>query len=139
MKTIFYEEISHLKKVEEKEGIENTRQRLGKKEIRKLRMYYENLPVEYIDFLKNIGAGSFREKTFRIYEGVFYLEELGIYPSIDVNDKIKFFGDDYEDEYFGFDLKTKDCLVIEYSPGVDETIHETGKTFKEYIREKIFE
>jgi hypothetical protein len=134
-----HEEINYLKKVEEKDNLENKRQQLGKKEIRKLRMYYENLPAEYIDFLKNIGAGSFREKAFRIYEGLFYLEELGIYPSIEVKDTIKFFGDDHVDEYFGFDVKTKDCLVIEYSPGYDETIHETGKTFIEYIREKIFE
>jgi hypothetical protein len=96
---------------------------------------YKNLPIDYLDYLKYIGWGSFRENQFMVYKNLIKLSDIGIETENEENNKLLFFGDNFSGDLSGFDLDKNDN-VIEYWHNSDE-IYETGKTFKEYIKEQM--
>ena len=129
-------EIKFLEKVEEKNNKQNERTKLNESEIDKIKGKYENIPDDYLDYLKFIGWGSFRECHFMVFECPEKLSNIigEVSENDDINNAI-IFGDGFAGDLFGFDL-TKEGKVIEFHHELEE-IHETGKTFKEYIRKKM--
>jgi hypothetical protein len=131
----YSEEIEFLKKVEEKIPMNQNREKLTDAEIQEIRNKYPNIPEDYLDYLKEIGWGSFRECQFMIFGKPDKLSEIiGEVEEIDETDLI-FFGDNFAGDFSGFNLK-KDEKVIEWWHDSNE-INETEQTFKEYIRKMM--
>ena len=122
----------------EKEGdTTNIREKVSETEIKKLLEEHPKLSDDYIDYLKEIGSGNFRECQFRVQNHLFDLDDLGLAEHYDaLSSGIKFFGDNYCGDFSGFDFDNNPELVIEFWHE-DGTICETNKTFKEYIREQM--
>ena len=108
--------------------------KLSVNEIEKIKHKYKNVPDDYLDYLKFVGWGSFRQCSFMVSSEPLKLKNLDIETDIDETDLV-FFGDDFDGDFAGFNLKNNG-KVIEWWHESDE-IHETGKTFYEYIREKM--
>ncbi len=129
-------EIEFLEKVEEQNNPQNERTKLNTDELSKLKQIHPNLPVEYLDYLKEIGSGNFRECQFKVHGHLFDLEDLGLEEHYDLENGIKFFGDNFSGDFSGFDFSKNNGLIVEFWHE-DGTIYETEKTFKEYIREQM--
>jgi hypothetical protein len=127
----YLEEINFLNNVEEKIPMNENRTKLNDNEIEKIKSEHKNIPDEYLDYLKEIGWGSFRQCQFMIFGAPLELDDLGVETDIDETGII-FFGDNFGGDLSGFNLK-KSEKVIEWVHELDE-ICETEKTFKEYIR-----
>jgi hypothetical protein len=123
-------EVQFLKKVETNDS-QNERTKLDDGKIALMKSTYKNIPEDYVQYLKQIGWGSFRENQFMVYETLMSLSDIGI----DGNNALLFFGDNFSGDLSGFDF-AKNGNVIEYWHDSDE-IYETQKSFKEYIREQM--
>lgn len=114
----------------------NQREILSNSEIESLRNEFESISEDLIDYLQEIGSGSFRECQFKVHKRLFELEDLGLEDLYDVKKDIKFFGDNFAGDFAGFDFSGNPNLVVEFWHE-DGTIFDTQKTFKEYIREQM--
>ena len=126
-------ELAFLLKVEDAANPQNIRELLSDDKILELRNEYPNVPEEYLEYLKGIGAGSFRECQFIVQGYLFDLGDLGLEEHYELKEGVKFFGDNFSGDFSGFDFKMNDGLVVEFWHE-DGTIYETKKTFREYIR-----
>lgn len=98
---------------------------------------YPNIPKDYIDYLLEIGAGVIREMQFDVKGFLFDFSDLGLEEIFTVDEHIKFFGDNLSGDFAGFDLsKVNNDEVIEFWHDSNKVIY-TGKTFRQYIREKM--
>ena len=129
--TDWLEEINFLNKVEEKIPMNEGRTKLNYDEIEKIKNEHKNIPDDYLDYLKEIGWGSFRECRFMVFGKPSKLDDIGVGTDIDETGLI-FFGDNFAGDFYGFNLKNSE-KVIEWDHSLDE-INETGKTFREFIR-----
>ena len=131
----YFEEIEFLNRVEEETS---NREKLNNDEIQKIKLKYKNLTDEYLDYLKYIGWGTFRESQFMVYKELLTPSDLDMdMEDVEDYDDIKelvFFGDDLAGTMAGFDLKGNG-KIIEMHEGTE--IYETGQTFKEYIKKKM--
>lgn len=109
---------------------------MDEKRLKELVDAYPGLPSAYIDYLREIGSGSFRECQFDVKPYLFDLEDLGLDTYYELQDGIKFFGDNYSGDFAGFDFNSGNDLVIEFWHE-DGTIYETGKSFHQYIRNQM--
>lgn len=138
MTKIFEEELHFLNQVEDKnDECYGERDTYDTNTIEKLKIEFPNLPNDYFCYLQEIGWGSFRECSFMVYSSPANLQEFGVgdlYVNIPAN--YIFFGDDMSGDYAGFDITATKDEVIELWHE-DETIYQTKKTFKQYIREKM--
>lgn len=132
----YKQELAFLKKVEDSANPQNERRILSDVEILNLKNAYPNIPQDYLEYLKKIGIGSFRECQFNVTGHLVSLEDLGLEELYKLKNEIKFFGDNYSGDFSGFDFSNDDGLVVEFWYE-DGTIYETNKTFKEYIRERM--
>ncbi|MDW3195255.1 MAG: hypothetical protein R8G66_22965 [Cytophagales bacterium] len=129
-------EFEFLDAVESHEDETNKRDILSNSEIENLRSEFEGISDELIDYLMEIGSGSFRECQFNIHNRLFTLEDLGLEDVYQIKDEIKFFGDNFAGDFAGFDFSGDPNLVVEFWHE-DGTIFDTKKTFKVYIREQM--
>jgi hypothetical protein len=130
----YKEEICFLETVETKSE-QNDRIKFNDSEIAVIRNKYKNIPIDYLDYLKHIGCGSFRENQFMVYKNLVKLSDIGIETENDETNNILFFGDYFAGYLSGFDLM-KNGNVIEYWHDSGE-IYETETCFKEYIKEQM--
>jgi hypothetical protein len=130
----YKEEIRFLETVETKSK-QNDRIKLNDNEIALLKNKHRNIPVDYLDYLKHIGWGSFRENQFMVYKNLAKLSDIGIETENEKNSNILFFGDNFSGDLSGFDL-AKNGDVIEYWHDSGE-IYETETSFKAYIKEQM--
>ena len=129
-------EIAFLHRVEVPNDPQNKRTRLDEAALLQLRQAHPNLPEAFLDYLRAIGAGCFREGQFLVQDHLFDLEDLGLAEHFDVRSGIQFFGDTFSGDFSGFDLNRADGLVVEFWHE-DGSIFETGKPFNEYIRTQL--
>jgi len=129
-------EFKILNQIEDKADKSNFRKKLSESDLNQLRQNHNGISEEYLTYLKEIGSGSFKECQFVVQDYLFDLSELGIEDIYELKDEIKFFGDNFAGDLAGFDFKKNPNEVIEFWHD-DGTIYETGKSFKEYIGEKI--
>lgn len=132
----YIDEIQFLNRVEDKSNPQNTRTRFDNSNIFEIKIKYPKVPQDYLDYLQDIGAGSFRECQFSIPGHLFDLTDLGLEEHYELKDRVKFFGDNFSGDFSGFDFNNEDGLVIEFWHE-DGTIYETKKTFKDYIKEQM--
>ncbi|MFT3795133.1 hypothetical protein [Flavobacterium sp.] len=131
-----YDQIKQFLTKTEDQTDSNVRKILNAQQADELQQSFPNLPSEYIDYLKGIGAGSFLQNRFMVYESPLDLSAIGlneIYPSAS---HIHFFGDNFAGDFAGFDLSQKDSLVIELWHDTGE-LNYTNKKFQSYIKEQM--
>lgn len=116
--------------------IENIFKKVDKERINKVVLKYPNVPIDYIDFLKEIGAGYFNNAQYEIKDYLFNLSDIWLEETYDIADTIAFFGDNYSGDFAGFDLSKDKPTVIELEHSTGEII-ETNLTFAEFIRQQI--
>ena len=121
---------------EDKTDFTNHREKVTEVELKKLKEEYPKIPTEFLEYLSEIGSGSFRECQFQVQKHLFDLDDLGLTENYDLKKGIKFFGDNYAGDFSGFDFNNNPTLIVEFWHE-DGTIYETNKTFKEYIREQM--
>lgn len=114
----------------------NQREIISEQQAAKLVSLFPNIPLDYIDYLKEIGAGSFRDSHYMVYSNLMELQDFGLQESYPKASHIKFFGDNFSGDLAGFDLSKKDGFVIELWHDTGE-LHHTKKKFKDYIRERL--
>ena len=114
----------------------NVREIVSLENILKLKEKYPLVSEDYLDYLKEIGCGAFRECQFKVEKHLYDLNDLGLAEHYKIHNGIKFFGDNFSGDFSGFDFTNNADLVIELWHE-DGTIFETKKTFKEYIREQM--
>lgn len=128
----FDKELEFLKSKEE----ENFRKKLSKVELDKILLKYPNVPSDYINFLSEVGEGNLRDHQFKIYSSLIDFYDLGLENVYQLPEEIKLFGDNFAGDFAGFDISSKTDLVFEFLHDSDK-IYNTGKTFREFIRDKI--
>jgi hypothetical protein len=133
---MYKNELEFLSRVEKFQDLQNRRVRLTDRQISDLLTAYPTLPPDFIDYLREIGHGSFRECQFDVKAHLFDLEDIGLGAHNELQKGIKFFGDNYSGDFAGFDFEKNNGLVIEFWHE-DRTIYETKKFFKQYIREQM--
>lgn len=125
-----------LEKTEDPTDITNTREIITETELAKLIEQYPKISNEYLEYLKEIGSGNFRECQFKILNNLFDLEDIGLEEDYDLKKGIMFFGMNFSGDFSGFDFTKNPELVVEFWHE-DGTIYKTKKTFKQYIREQM--
>jgi hypothetical protein len=124
------------KKKLESLGLENRLQKISKDETKKILNNYPTVPLDYLLFLNEIGAGSIKDSTFNLYSNLINFSDLGLENIYELPSNIMLFGDNFSGDFSGFDLTKKDS-VIEFWHD-DNHIFYTGKTFDEYIKTIIY-
>ena len=133
----FESELNYLSLNEDKESNPNQRQRLTQEEIDGILNEYANAPVDFIDYLKEIGAGNVMSTQFKIYDKLTDFFDLGLDDLYTLPNGVKLFGDNFSGDFAGFDFSKENTdEVVEFWHDSNE-IYNTGKTFREYIREKM--
>lgn len=95
-----------------------------------------NIPEDYLTYLRIVGAGDLTLSSIKIYPTLCDFSDFGLEEIYSVNKSIKFFGDNYSGDFLGFDLAKNKDEVLEFWHD-SSSIHITGKTFREYIREAL--
>ena len=125
--------------LDENEGLKdgvNKKQKLNSDEVEKLEKQYPLVPRDYLDYLMEIGAGTIREIQFKVQPYLFDFVDLGLEDVYQVKDTVKFFGDNFNGDFAGFDFDNSDGTVVEFLHESNELSY-TNKTFKEFIREQM--
>lgn len=132
MQTKYSREKEFLNSVEDN----NQRELVNEMEANKLIESFPNIPLDYIDYLKEIGAGSFMDSRYMVYSSLMELKDFGIEDNNQKAINIKFFGDNFSGDIAGFDLTKKDGYVIEFWHDSGE-LNYTKKKFQNYIKEQM--
>lgn len=95
---------------------------------------YPNAPLDYIDFLREVGYGDIGDGYYMIYSGLITPENIFDELTAKQLDGVLFFGDDFNGYCGGF-LTTNGWKLIEDDGSCD--LYMPEKTFEEFIRDKI--
>ena len=133
---IYSEEIQFLKRVEESGNSQNERRILSRSEIDTIQENFKTVSEEYLCYLAEIGAGSFRECQFIEYENLIDIKSIGLDEYFDVPQNIRFFGDNFSGDLSGFILNKNDGIVLELWHDSGE-LYQIDLLFKDYIREQM--
>lgn len=129
-------EADFLRRVEDPDDTTNRRRCLSEPELQRLRADHPRLPDDFLDYLREIGAGTFRECQFQVQDYLFTPDDLGLGDLYPVGAHVRFFGDNFSGDFSGFDLAEDSGHVIELWHE-DGTVYETGRSFGAYIRERM--
>ena len=129
-------EIEFLNENEDKLDASNNRRKLTIEEVSSIEKKHPKLSKEFLDYLREIGEGAFRECQFSVRSELIDLADLGLDNHYEIKKSIKFFGDNFCGDMAGFDLENSDGLVLEFWHESGD-IFNTNKTFKQYIREQM--
>lgn len=130
--------VEFLRRVEDPKDATNERTPITAAEARKLRKQHPGVPQEFIDYLRVIGPGLFRESQFVVQDYLAPPEDILGEGAIEWDDPelpLLCFGDNLSGDLSGF-LPTEDWMVADlwHDSG---TIYRTNKRFPEYIREQM--
>lgn len=129
----YQKEIDYLKR---NNLLENNRVIISENEAREIRDFHKNIPEEFIDFLKEIGAGQFRNSQYEIKSFVFDFYEIGLDHIYEIDKSILLFGNSFSGDFVGFDLSKIQPTVLEIDHLSGE-IYDTNKTFIEFLRDDL--
>jgi len=129
----YKKEIDYLKK---NNLLEDNRDIISEKEVLEIKKFRNNIPEEFIDFLKEIGGGQFRNSQYEIKNFVFDFYEIGLENIYDVDENIVLFGNSFGGDFIGFDLSKSNPTVVEIDHVTSE-VFDTKKTFVEFFREDL--
>ena len=124
-----------LRRVENPSDTTNQRKLLSAADLSSLQKRNPGIPEDYLSFLTQIGWGSFRESTYRVYSGFVLAEE--ILPGLKTEYEILCFGDDFGGDPAGF-IPSQNWKLVEIFHE-DFHIHcDEDQTFTEFIAERLF-
>jgi hypothetical protein len=136
---LFSDVIDFLAKVENpKEAKMNSRTRLTAPQVRKLKGKHPDVPEEFIAYLREVGAGAFRECQFTVYGFLGTPDEIlgkGVLQRKDETIPVLCFGDNFSGDLSGF-LPDESWAVVELWHD-DGSLYRVEKSFGEYIREQM--
>lgn len=132
----FEKELNFLQQNENKDNAINEKIKATNEEILDLKNKYPNIPNEFLEYLIEIGSGNIMESQFKVMKNLFDFNDLGLEDIYDLPEEIKLFGDNYSGDFAGFNIDNNNDEVIEFWHDSND-IHHTGKTFRQYIREKM--
>ena len=101
-------ESEFLEKVEDDKDDTNKKEILSEDHLNEIIEKHPNVPQDYITYLREIGAGNFRECQFKVQSFLFNLEDLGLDEHYEIKSNVWFFGDNYCGDFSGFDLDVND-------------------------------
>lgn len=136
---MFDDVVAFLARVEDpKEERMNSRRRLTARQADKMRRDFPGVPDEFVAYFREVGAGSFRECQFTVYETLGTPDQLlgeGVMPQKDPTVSVLCFGDNYSGDLSGF-LPDQRWAIAElwHDSG---TLYRVKKAFGEYIRERM--
>ena len=137
LRTMYFDkELEFLNNYEITDNETNKRQKISEYEVNTIRNNYPNLPLDYTNYLFEIGSGNLCESSFKIYSGLCDFDDLGLEDIYQIPENIKFFGDNYSGDFAGFDISDSTDEVIEFWHDSDR-FFKTGKTFRQYVRDKM--
>ncbi len=106
----YQKEIDYLKR---NNLLENNRVIISENRAREIRNFHKNISEEFIDFLKEIGAGQFRNSQYEIKSFVFDFHEIGLDHIYEIDKSIVLFGNSFSGDFVGFDLSKIQSTVLE--------------------------
>ncbi|MGH4124404.1 MAG: hypothetical protein ACREV6_15885 [Clostridium sp.] len=136
-------EIEFLKSIERLDTpqtlFQNKREVYSKKQIEELQKEHPQIPEEYLEYLSEIGAGSFREEFCTIFGELYEIEDFydeSLLEFLEFEERILQFGCDPSGKALVF-LIDENWEVGEIWDDDLSTIERMGKTFYHYICEAI--
>ena len=114
----------------------NRRTRLKPAEISKLRSTFPGIPEDYLDYLAEIGWGSFRECQYTVFSGL--IDPIEIFDSetaASLERRVLCFGVSFSGDPGGF-LPDENWELVEILHETLEICH-TQKSFHAFIREQM--
>lgn len=94
---------------------------------------WSGVPLEYLDFLREVGAGPLLQETLMIYDGLVDPDEV-LFDALVPNKSIFLFADDMQGISFGFDLTDGGIVEIDSS---DMKVRKLDESFATFIRNRI--
>jgi hypothetical protein len=131
--------IDFLRKVEDpKPAKMNQRDIYSPQKVAALRRQFPGVPEDFLAYLREVGAGNFRECQFKVYGALCTPDELlgkGVFDWLDPRTHVLCFGDNFSGDLSGF-LPEQDWEVVElwHDSG---RVHRVGKSFAQYIRTQM--
>lgn len=111
----------------------NQREKLGEQALTDIRTRHPGTPEEFLQFLKEVGWGSFLEDSYMVYNGFFEPSFVFGEENAPLDEEICLFGDDFCGNSAGFEKSTWE--VVEITPS--RRIKKTGLTFGQFIRKRM--
>ena len=129
--------VDFLRQVEKRRKM-NHRQVFSPQKTAALRKRFPGVPDEFLAYLKEVGAGSFRECQFTVYGFLGTPDEIlgeGVFDWLDPRPRVLCFGDNFSGDLSGF-LPDKKWQLVElwHDSG---RVHTLKESFGQYIRAKI--
>lgn len=87
--------------------------------LRAIRDSFQNVPEDYLAFLKDFGAGEIDYAGIMLYSGFLEAEEIFDAGTANAFRDIRFFGDDMQGRCFGFDTNDNWSVVEVDSPDMN--------------------
>lgn len=131
----FSEEKKFLEEHETKDEV-NKKEALSREQLGRIRESFPKVPQDYLDYLSEIGSGTIREVQFTVKPFLFDFEDLGLEDVYELKQGVKFFGDNLNGDFAGFDFSQNEIQVVEFLHASGE-LYYTNKSFKDFIREKM--
>ncbi|MGV3755559.1 MAG: hypothetical protein ACO1QS_09270 [Verrucomicrobiota bacterium] len=111
----------------------NERKTFTSAEVQVLQEQHPEIPVDYLDYLKEIGWGTFRECQYMVYNELFDPKMIFDAETVaSFKKRILLFGDNFSGDPAGF-LPDENWKVIEILHE-DLEIYDPKQTFAEFIR-----
>jgi hypothetical protein len=116
----------------------NSRDRFSQSQVDEMVAEHGNVPEDFLAYLREVGAGNFRECQFKVYSFLGTPDEIlgeGVLLLDDPSLHILCFGDNFSGDLSGF-LPDENWAVVElwHDSG---TIYRVNKSFAQYIREMM--
>ncbi len=112
------------------------RQTLASGALARLQRGHAGLPADYIEYLREVGWGSFLRCRYTVYHHLMpAAERFGKQMAARLEQPVLCFGDNLSGDVAGF-LPDQNWAVVEIGQ-LDLSIHATGQTFGRFIRERM--
>jgi hypothetical protein len=112
------------------------RQAVPASALAQLQRKHAGLPLDYVDYLREVGWGSFLRCRYTVYQRLMpAADRFGNSIAERLGQRVLCFGDNMAGDVAGF-LPDRDWTLIEIDP-LEFAVHETGQSFGRYIRERM--
>ncbi len=133
-KGMYDDAVAFLARVEDPEEHEmNDRERFSAKQLAQLQRDFPGIPDDFIAYLREVGAGSFRECQFEVFQDFLTPEDRGIDPpdGEEHSEEVLLFGHDFSEYSGGFLPRRRWAVVLMGNGG---HCYKVKKPFAKFIR-----
>ncbi|HEX5103652.1 MAG TPA: hypothetical protein VFV87_07580 [Pirellulaceae bacterium] len=136
---IFGDALDFLRRVEDpKRAKMNRREIYSPQKVAAMRKRYPGVPSDYLAYLREVGAGTFRECQFMVYGFLATPDEIlgeGVFDWLDAKTRVLCFGDDFSGDMSGF-LPDEGWQIVELWHDSGRVRHQ-NQSFGKYIRAQM--